>query len=179
MNVLLIGMPGCGKTAFGKAAAECLKLDFIDTDSEIENREGPIPDIFADRGEEGFRKTETEVLRDCLKGENRIISTGGGIVTRDENIKLMKDSGSVVIFIDRPIDNIKEDIDTSGRPLLKEDSGRLKRLYEERYEKYTEAATALVINDGTFASALGDVLRLTRNAFLKGENHENFNHKRS
>lgn len=169
MNVLLIGMPGCGKSAFGKAAADSLNLEFLDTDAEIERREGPIPDIFAERGEEEFRKIETETLRDCLRGDNRIISTGGGIVTRGENIKIMKDSGAAVIFIDRPLELIAGDIDTSGRPLLRDNAERLKTLYNERYDKYREAATALVINDGTFASALGEILRLIRNTVRKGE----------
>ncbi len=169
MNVLLIGMPGCGKSAFGKAAADSLNLEFTDTDAEIERREGSIPDIFAERGEEEFRKIETETLRDCLRGDNRIISTGGGIVTRDENIKIMKDSGAAILFIDRPLELIAGDIDTSGRPLLKDNAERLKTLYKERYDKYREAATALVINDGTFAAALGEVLRLIRNTVRKGE----------
>ena len=163
MNVLLIGMPGCGKSAFGKAAAENLSLEFIDTDAEIERREGPIPEIFAGRGEDAFRNIETEVLRDCLKADNRVISTGGGIVVRDENIGIMQKSGALVIFIDRPLELIAGDIDTSGRPLLKDNAERLKTLYRERYDKYRKAANALVINDGTFASALGEILRLIKN----------------
>ncbi len=163
MNVLLIGMPGCGKSAFGRAAAENLGLEFIDTDAEIERREGPIPEIFAGRGEDAFRNIETGVLRDCLKADNRVISTGGGIVVRDENIGIMQKSGALAIFIDRPLELIAGDIDTSGRPLLKDNAERLKTLYRERYDKYRKAANALVINDGAFASALGEILRLIKN----------------
>ncbi len=164
MNILLIGMPGCGKSAFGKAAAESLGLEFIDTDSEIERREGPIPEIFANRGEDAFRDIETDVLRDCLKGDRRIISTGGGIVKRDENIEIMKQADTYVVFLDRPLELIAGDIDTSGRPLLKDNAERLKTLYAERYDKYRTAANAMVINDGAFSATLGELLRLIRNS---------------
>ena len=164
MNILLIGMPGCGKSAFGKAAADSLKLEFVDTDAEIERREGVINDIFAERGEDAFRDIETNVLRECLKQDNRIISTGGGIVKRDENVDLMKQAKAYVIFIDRPIELIAGDIDTSGRPLLKDNAERLKTLYAERYDKYRAAANAMVINDGTFSAALGEIMRLIKNA---------------
>ncbi len=166
MNVLLIGMPGCGKSAFGKSAAAGLDLEYVDTDSEIESREGTISKIFEEKGESYFRALETRVLADCLKKDKCVISTGGGIVNNSENIEKAKEAGAYIIFIDRPLELILGDIDTSARPLLKDGADRLRELYDERYDKYRAAANAMVINDGAFGAALNDILRIIRNAVL-------------
>lgn len=166
MNVLLIGMPGCGKSAFGKSAASSLNLEYVDMDSEIESREGKISKIFEEKGEDYFRAVETQVLVDCLKKDKCVISTGGGIVKNFENIEKAKAAGAYIIFIDRPLELILGDIDTSARPLLKDGADRLRGLYDERYDKYRAAANAMVINDGAFVTALNDIVRIIRNTIL-------------
>ena len=88
--ILLIGMMGCGKSTLGQMLAKRLGRAFIDLDGEIERREGrSIPDIFAAEGDAGFRKYETAALLDALCADNAVIATGGGIVTREENIAAM------------------------------------------------------------------------------------------
>lgn len=159
MGILLIGMPGCGKSSLGRAAARRLNMKFIDTDAEIERAEGKtIPEIFAEHGERYFRRAETLALKNVI-GQNAVIASGGGIVTEAENIEIMK-SGTVV-FIDRPLECIEGDIDTSGRPLLS-DGGRLKRLYDERYDIYRRVCDIRIVNDRDFKYAekmLTDAIR--------------------
>ncbi len=132
-NYILIGMPGCGKSTVGGIAAEKTGLGFIDIDIEIEKKHGGIPKIFIVKGESWFRKREREELAFACKGENAIISTGGGIVENPENKKTMR--GNVVIFIDREPEEIRKSLDDSGRPLMKNNPGALDRLYKRRYEK--------------------------------------------
>lgn len=159
MGILLIGMPGCGKSSLGRAAARRLNMKFLDTDTEIEKAEGrTIPEIFAEFGERYFRRAETLALRNVI-GQNAVIASGGGIVTEKENLEIMK-SGTVV-FIDRPLECIESDIDTSGRPLLS-DNGRLKRLYDERYDIYRRVCDIRILNDRDFKYAekmLTDAIR--------------------
>lgn len=167
MSILLIGMPGCGKSSIGKAAAKCLNMKFIDTDAEIEKAEGmPIPKIFAEFGESYFRKAETKALRYAI-GENAVVATGGGIVTVAENLEIMKSAS--VIFIDRPLDCIESDIDTSGRPLLS-DSERLKKLYGERYDIYRRVCDIRIVNDKDFKYAEDALINAVR-GIMNDENN--------
>lgn len=113
MNILLIGMPSCGKSTVGKILAEQTGRPLIDTDEVIVERAGkPIPEIFADEGEDAFRAIETAVAADVTKLSGQIIATGGGIVTRAENHDLIRQN-SLVIFINRPL----SELSTDGRPL--------------------------------------------------------------
>lgn len=99
-SIILIGMMGCGKSSVAKELSKRLQCDAVDTDREIEKRAGiSIPDIFEFAGEEGFRRRETETLRDVLKREGVVIATGGGIVTRPENRELIQASGCHVIYL--------------------------------------------------------------------------------
>ncbi|MBQ3420901.1 MAG: AAA family ATPase, partial [Romboutsia sp.] len=86
MRIILIGFMGVGKTTIGKIIAKKLKLNFVDMDNYIEKREGKsISKIFEAYGEQHFRKLESESLKDLIKSDNIVISTGGGIVTTKEN----------------------------------------------------------------------------------------------
>ncbi len=97
LNVILIGFMGCGKTTIGARLASLLGFEFLDTDSRIVARAGKeIAKIFADEGEECFRQLETSVLRDLQGQDHRVVSTGGGIVTRTENHGLLRELGLVV-----------------------------------------------------------------------------------
>ncbi|MGM9648044.1 MAG: shikimate kinase [Eubacteriales bacterium] len=130
MNILLIGMPSCGKSTVGRILAERTHRPLIDTDALIVERAGrPIPDIFASEGEETFRALETAVAVDVCKGSGQIIATGGGIVTRARNHDLLRQN-SLVIFINRPL----EELVTDGRPLSQQT--RLSDLLDARLPLY-------------------------------------------
>ena len=113
MNIALIGMAGCGKSTTGAALAAALGRKFIDCDDLIPEYAGKsIQDIFAQDGEEAFRKVETAVLRDVSKQSGLVIATGGGVVTRPENLPLLRQN-SVTLLLHRPV----EDLPTDGRPM--------------------------------------------------------------
>ena len=131
-NIVLIGMPGCGKTTIGKALSKELSKDFIDTDELIVIKENtPIPEIFEQKGETAFRDIESLVVKEVSSLSSKIISTGGGVVKRPENINLLKQNGRI-IFLDRPIENI---LPTEDRP-LSSNIHDLKKRYDERYSVY-------------------------------------------
>lgn len=158
MDIILIGMPGCGKTTIGKRAAEMLNREFVDIDEKIEEAEKrKINEIFSCDGEEYFRRCETNCLRKEL-GRDRVISTGGGIVTVDKNIDILKSGDGLVIFVDRPTEKIAEDVNTSTRPLLKDGKERLLRLYTERYDKYNDVCDIKILNAGTLGDAVSKII---------------------
>jgi len=112
-NIILIGMPGCGKTSIGKALAKKMNREFADSDELIIQTAGKsIPAIFAEDGEEVFRKLETEALQTLCNRTGLVIATGGGIVTKPENQNIIKQNG-IVIFLDRDLMQLP----VSGRPL--------------------------------------------------------------
>lgn len=97
MNVILIGFMGTGKSEVGKRLATELKLDFLDTDTLIEQTvKGSINQIFAEQGEEKFRELETRVLTTLLGYDNFVLSTGGGIILRPENVKMLHQLGPII-----------------------------------------------------------------------------------
>lgn len=131
-NIVLVGMPGSGKTTIGKLLAKQHSMKFIDTDEQIVKRtEKSIPQIFSEIGEQGFRKIETEIIRSISGVQNTVISTGGGAILNKNNIDILKENGKVY-FIDRPLCEI---VATSDRPLSSNKDDLIKR-YEERYPLY-------------------------------------------
>lgn len=135
-NIVLIGMPGCGKTTIGKLIADELDKEFVDTDSEIINQINmPISDYFGKYGEESFRKIESEVIKRISAEQSSVIATGGGAVLNPDNIRLLKENGTVV-FIDRPLEKL---VTTSDRPLSSNREMLMKR-YNERYQIYCSSA---------------------------------------
>ncbi len=102
-NIILIGFMGTGKSTIGRNLSRTFGYPLIDTDQMIEEQQGrPIPDIFATDGEDVFRDIETEVLRSLHKHSGHIIATGGGIIGREENRKLLRELGYVVWLIAKP-----------------------------------------------------------------------------
>ncbi|MCR4594039.1 MAG: shikimate kinase [Clostridiales bacterium] len=136
-NVILIGMPGCGKSSAGKILAEKLGRQFIDTDAEIEKETGRSPaDIIENDGEKRFRENENEALSKNCFGYAKVIATGGGSVTTQKGRDIIRQGGKVV-FIDRS----PELLDRSDRPLSR---GSLQDLYESRIGFYRKTADCTV-----------------------------------
>ncbi|MBQ8337802.1 MAG: shikimate dehydrogenase [Oscillospiraceae bacterium] len=135
-NIVLIGMPGSGKSTIGKLLAEALGMQFVDTDEVIVKNEGKaIPDIFAELGEERFRDMESAAVLEVAGLQHTVIATGGGAVLRKENVKLLRENGRIY-FIDRPLSSI---VATSDRP-LSSNREALEKRYNERYDIYCESA---------------------------------------
>ena len=138
-NVVLTGMPGCGKSTIGKLL-NIEGFEFVDTDSEIEKRCGcTIKALISNKGEQYFRDLETEVIREVSSKSSRIISTGGGAILRDENINCLKRNGKL-FFINADIKRLKV---TNDRP-LSDTYEKLKTLYFERLGSYLSTADVVV-----------------------------------
>lgn len=152
-NIVLVGMPGSGKTTIGKALAEALGKEFIDTDDMIVSEYGVISDIFAEKGEEYFRNIETEQVKKAAKMNGMVIATGGGAVLRAENVEALKQNG-IVFFLNRPIEDI---IPTEDRPLSR-DIDALKKRFEERYDIYVSSADNEIFVDGIVESSVDKIM---------------------
>ena len=146
-NVVLTGFMGTGKTTVGRALAERLGAEFVDTDDIIESRHGPIPDIFAEHGEEHFRELEREVARELSTRRDLVISTGGRMMVDDVNAAVLGATSDVVCLtakVDTILERVSEEIAT--RPMLQGDDprARITELLDERaaaYAEFTQVAT--------------------------------------
>ena len=140
-NIVLVGILGCGKSSLGKKLAKRLSMEYVDMDAVIEEEaQMTITDMFARFGEPFFRDKETELCRRLARRHGLVISTGGGVIQRPENIEALKETG-LVVFVDRSPWTIIETIDVSNRPLLRENPQRLFELYARRlplYRKYAD-----------------------------------------
>ena len=143
-NIVLTGMPGSGKSTVGKL----LKIDgfeFIDTDAEIEKRCGcTIKELIETKGEKYFRDLETDVVRDVSSVGSRIISTGGGVILREENVLALKRNGKI-FFIDADLNRL---MPTDNRP-LSDTEDKLKNVYNERIGIYRSTADVIIADMAT------------------------------
>ena len=152
-NVVLVGMPGCGKSAIGRALARRLGKEFVDLDRMIVERAGkPIPEIFAREGEEAFRVLESRVAREAGNCTGCILSTGGGIVTMKENYAPLHQNG-VIVHIRRDISLLP----VAGRPVSQ--STDLGELWRRREPLYADFADIIVDNDGTIEGAAERIIK--------------------
>lgn len=156
-GIVLIGMPGCGKSTIGAEVAKALDFKFVDMDNFIEScSKKTIAELF-EKGEEHFREWERKSCEVLKKLDKAVISTGGGAVKTKGNIENFNEF--LVVFINRPLDLIIKDIDTDSRPLLKDGKERLINLYRERIELYKHYGELEVINDGTIEEATEFIIK--------------------
>ena len=150
-RVFLVGPMGAGKTTIGKYLAQQLKLQFADTDSEIERRTGAdIPWIFEIEGEEGFRSREQQVVEEMTDWNNYVLATGGGVVMRAENRRALASRGFVIYLhatIDEQVRRTQKD---KRRPLLQtgDPEQTLRDLMAIRDPLYREIADHVINTDG-------------------------------
>ena len=153
-NIVLIGMPGCGKSTLARLLGERLNRPVVELDRLIEETAGlSIPEIFAAQGESGFRVLETQALREAGRRSGAIIATGGGCVTRPENYPLLHQNGRIV-WLRRDVSLLP----TAGRPLSQARSPEV--IYRERRPLYERFADRTVDNDGPIEKTLEQILEV-------------------
>ena len=153
-NILLIGMPGCGKTTVGKLLAEKTGKTFVDADAELEHRFGvSIPDVIHRQGEPAFRELESQTLGELGKQSGLVVATGGGCVTREENYPLLHRNGRLIL-----LDRALERLSTAGRPLSQRDG--VQELYRVRRPLYQRFADGVVDNNGAPREAVSQILEI-------------------
>lgn len=160
-NIILIGMPGSGKSTIGLLLSKELNMQFIDMDEYIKKYENKSIKEMFEIGEECFRDAETKVSSILSKLNSTVIATGGGIVKRKENINYFK-YNSIVVFINRPIEFIVKDIDINTRPLLKDDKEKIYTLYKNRFNLYKEACDIEVINQNLLTDVVNLIIERVR-----------------
>ncbi len=148
LNLVLVGMPGCGKTTLGQLLAKEIGRPLLDTDAMVEQMAGKtIPEIFEQDGEETFRALETLAVQKACSLQGHIITTGGGAILKEENRLAMKQNGRVCL-IERALDLLAR----NGRPLSQGDNA-LVNLWQEREPCYRKAADFSVQNTGEIKAA--------------------------
>lgn len=166
-NIVLIGFMGSGKTTVGKELAKEVQMDLIDTDFEIEKESGiTIKEIFEKHGEKHFRDLETKKTAETEKMENKVISTGGGIVLRDENVVNLRKNSFVVLLETSPeiiYERIKGKTD---RPLLNvpDPLAEINKLLTNRKEKYNGAAEFIINTD---SKSVYEIVKIIKSEYLK------------
>ena len=153
LNIVLIGMPSCGKSTIGKILSKELNKDFVDTDELIEEEINmSIKDFLNKNNEQEFRDIEEKVIKEISKKTGLIISTGGGIIKREINIDRLKNNG-LIIFIDRDINLL---MPTSDRP-LSSNIKDLKKLYEERHDMYIKYSDIKIENNNDILYVINEI----------------------
>ena len=157
-NIVLIGMPGCGKSTVGRVLAQYIDREFVDLDDLITEKTKRTPnEIIRTDGEEFFREIETEALKEVSTRRGIVLATGGGTVTRYENIRFIRKNGKV-IFLDRPIDEI---CPTKDRP-LSQSRDALLALYQKRLPIYENACDIKVSSGKNAIETAGILLEKIR-----------------
>lgn len=152
-NIVLIGMPGSGKSAVGQELARRTGRPLADTDQLIERRAGKtIPEIFRVSGEKAFRDLESDVIRELASRGGQILSTGGGAVLRPENLTALRQNGRLY-WLNRDPDTL---VPTEDRPLA-DTREKMKQLYLQREPVYRAAADVVIPVHGTPADTAADI----------------------
>lgn len=162
-HIFLVGMPGSGKSALGRRVAQKLLIPYLDTDVYLTETSGmDTAQLYAAFGEEAFRNGETRLLQELATATPGIISTGGGLCLREENRRLMRNHG-IIVLIDRPLEDIMQNIRAEKRPYLAQKGlPELERIYNERMPIYRQAADAVMDNGNGFHMGLASLEALVR-----------------
>lgn len=156
-NIFLIGPMGTGKSTIGRQIASLLRLDFVDSDHEIQNRTGvDIPTIFDFEGEEGFRRREKAVIDELTHKEGQVLATGGGSVLDPENRRNLSSRGFVIYLYCGVDQQYQRTMRDRNRPLLQTDDplGRLGTLMDQRDPLYRTTADLVVTTENRSASSV-------------------------
>lgn len=162
-HVFLIGMPGSGKSALGRKAAQNMRIPYLDTDTYLmQVTDMDTKQLLDTFGEKAFRDAETHLLQRLADATPGLISTGGGVCLRPENQRLMKNFG-VIVLIDRPLDDIMGNIHAEKRPYLAQ-LGRegLERIYNDRMPLYRRVADVVLDNSRGFGYSIAAIEEIIR-----------------
>lgn len=162
MKIVLIGMPGCGKSSIGKGLAKNLSIEFIDMDKYIEEKSNSTIEELFSKGEDNFRNEESRACKELSNFDNVVIASGGGVVKREDNMEYFREFH--IVFINRPLNLILEDVEVDTRPLLKGGKHKLYHLYKERREFYYRYATIEVINDKDINRVVNNIMEVVKHA---------------
>ncbi len=175
--VFLVGFMGAGKSAVGQYLAEHYRWRFADLDRMIEEGQGrTIAQIFQNSGEAAFRKLETEALRRLLSqnlpSPPQIVALGGGAYAREDNARMIREAGGMVVFLDAPVEELllrcRRDTKSHARPLLESESV-FRRLYEERKPHYYRASLRIETAEKKIEEVACEVARHLREANILRE----------
>ena len=162
LNLVLVGMPGSGKSTVGAALAQIMGRPFVDCDAEIVRRAGrSIPEIFAQDGEAAFRALEARIIAEVCKEKHQVVAMGGGAVLRQDNVRAMRQNGKVLLLL-RDLDALPMD----GRPLSKSPEALLE-MWRVREGKYRAASDITLDNNGPLA----ETVRAAKEAFYEAAHH--------
>lgn len=164
-NVYLSGMPGCGKSTLGEAVAKKIGWEYVDLDKLVIDKEDvkDINELFAKKGIAHFRKLESRCIEELSQKERCLVSLGGGAILNDENVKTMMNSGKVV-FVDVSLDTLRNRIDVSSRPLVKDINQALEDMYYNRIDRYRRNSNFIFDNEGPLEENVNELA-----AFITGE----------
>ncbi len=165
MNIVLTGFMGTGKTVIGKLLAEKLSWEYIDTDELIEKKENmKISDIFAKKGEPYFRKIETEIIKEVSKKDKCVISTGGGVVLKDENMATLEKNGIIINLYASPDKIFERTSKDKSRPLLNKDNPKeeIMKLLNFRAPYYDRCHFKINTDDSDIERNVGKILDFLR-----------------
>lgn len=150
-NIFLIGYMGTGKSTVAAYMAKKHDMEVLEMDEMIVEREGrSISDIFAKCGEDYFRDVETKLLGEICLQNNRVVSCGGGVVLRSQNVEQMKKGGYIILLSATPETILERVKDDNSRPLLQgnKTTAFISEMMEKRRQKYESAADIVIQTDG-------------------------------
>ena len=164
-NIFMIGFMGTGKTTISNALGYITGMPVVDIDKYIEEQENmSISDIFEKNGEEYFRKLETKALEDMQINAGKIVSCGGGVVLKDENIEIMKEAGRTVLLTAEPKTIYDRICENKDRPLLNNHMTveYIEKMIADREKRYQKAAQVSIATDGkSRVEICGEILERT------------------
>ena len=157
-KIVLIGMPGCGKTTLGKVIASELNYNFCDMDVYIEKISNKSISELFEEGEDIFRQWETKACLELESKKRVVISSGGGVIKQKRNIDILS-SSSIIVYINRSVSDISGDVDVESRPLLKNGKEKLYDLYKEREGLYKLYCDIEIKNEGYIKDVVKVIIR--------------------